>query len=333
MGRRNTIAAAWPIRVASILALIGLLGFVNFARAEDVSPFLDLDAGACDKLDDKNLQVGPPDAEIVAACAALHRGAVLGQRFSGGPGGLALLVAGLALTYAVIGVPLRSVAGLMGRASGRSTALLWVEVPLAFVLRGCVGLVILAILSVPYAIAGGCLVILAAAILSLRRARAAPSEDETPAPSRAGMLLADMINDGYASAVGILGIALLSRRDPRWLAFGLALALVASIPAVIGARRRLRAEPEGSNCGDRRFGRPVRRRCDRRPRSRAALRRGRDARSCERSHLRARGVGRGWRTRANRRSPAPAGSRSRRQSDSLLNPKNPCRPPAARDWL
>jgi hypothetical protein len=308
VGRRNTIAAAWPIRVASILALIGLLGFVNFARAEDVSPFLDLDAGACDKLDDKNLQVGPPDAEIVAACAALHRGAVLGQRFSGGPGGLALLVAGLALTYAVIGVPLRSVAGLMGRASGRSTALLWAEAPLAFVLRGCVGLVILAILSVPYAIAGGCLVILAAAILSLRRARAAPSEDETPAPSRAGMLLADMINDGYASAVGILGIALLSRRDPRWLAFGLALALVASIPAVIGARRRLRAEPKARIAATAAlaalFGAAATADPDLAPRF------GEGATPALASALifALAVLAAGWRTRANRRSPAPAGS-------------------------
>ena len=44
---------------------------MGLARAQEVSPFLNLDAGACDKLDDKNLQVGPPDADILAACAAL----------------------------------------------------------------------------------------------------------------------------------------------------------------------------------------------------------------------------------------------------------------------
>ena len=209
----------------------------------------------------------------------------------------------------MIGVPLRSVAGLMGRASGRSTALLWVEAPLAFVLRGCVGLVILAILSVPYAIAGGCLVILAAAILSLRKARAAPSEDETaPAPSRAGMLLADMINDGYASAVGILGIALLSRRDPRWLAFGLALALVASIPAVIGARRRLRAEPKARIAATAAlaalFGAAATADPDLAPRF------GEGATPALASALifALAVLAAGWRTRANRRSPAPAGS-------------------------
>jgi drug/metabolite transporter (DMT)-like permease len=56
-------------------------------------------------------------------------------------------------------------------------------------------------------------------------------------------VLANAINDAYASAPGVLGIALLARRDPWWLAIGLALALVATVPAVIAARRRLRREP------------------------------------------------------------------------------------------
>jgi regulator of protease activity HflC (stomatin/prohibitin superfamily) len=55
-----------------------LLGCAGFARAENASPFLDLDADARAKLDDKNLQVGPPDEEIVQACAALSRRALLG---------------------------------------------------------------------------------------------------------------------------------------------------------------------------------------------------------------------------------------------------------------
>jgi hypothetical protein len=309
VGRRHEFAAAAPIRIASILALIGFLGFVSFARAEDVSPFLNLDAGACDRLEDKNLQVGPPDADIVAACAALHRGAVLGQRFSGGPGGLALLVAGLVLTYAVIGVPLRSVAGLLGRASGRPTALLSLEAPLAFVLRGCVGLMILMILSVPYAIAGGCIVMLAAAILSLRKVRAAPTENETaPSPSRAGVVLADMINDVYASAAGILGIALLSRRDPWWLAFGLALALVASIPAVIAARRRLRLEPTARIAATAALGALFGATAIADPD--LATRFGDAPTPALASALvfALAVLGAGWRTWANRRSPAPAGS-------------------------
>jgi len=232
------------IRIAAVVALVGFLGAASRARAQDVSPFVNLVAGACDQVDYKNMQVSPRDTDIVAACAALRRGAVLGQRFSGGPGAIALLIAGLVLTYVVLGVPLRSVAGLLERASGRSTTMLSLEAGLAVVLRACVGLLVLAVLRIPYAIAAGCIVMLIAAILSLRKGHAAPSENKTaPAPSHTSVVLANAINDVYASAPGILGIALLARRDPWWLAIGLALALVVSVPAVIAARRRLRREP------------------------------------------------------------------------------------------
>jgi hypothetical protein len=244
VSRPGRFAAASAIRSVAILALVGFVCVAHLARAQGVSPFLNLDAGACDKLEDKDLQVGPPDADIVAACAALRRGAVLGQRFSGGPGAIALLIAGLVLTYVVLGVPLRSVAGLLGQASGRSTTILSLEAGVAVVLRACVGLMLLAVLRIPYAIAVGCIVMLTAVILSLRKGPAAPSKNETaPGPSRASVVLANAINDAYASAPGVLGIALLARRDPWWLAIGLALALVATVPAVIAARRRLRREP------------------------------------------------------------------------------------------
>jgi len=55
--------------------------------------------------------------------------------------------------------------------------------------------------------------------------------------------LAGLINDVAASAAGILGLALLVRRDPWWLGLGILLAAVASVPAVVAARRRLRGDP------------------------------------------------------------------------------------------
>jgi hypothetical protein len=163
---------------------------------------------------------------------------------SGGPGAIALLIAGLVLTYVFLGVPLRSVAGLLERASGRPATMLSLEAGLAVVLRACVGLLALAVLGIPYAIAAGCIVMLIAVILALREGPTAPTKNETaPTPSRASVVLANAINDVYAGTPGILGIALLARHDPWWLAIGLALALVASVPAVIAARRRLRREP------------------------------------------------------------------------------------------
>jgi hypothetical protein len=232
------------VYLGAILALVCWLGWFGFARGDEPSRFLQIDAESCAKLDDKNLQVGPPDADLVVACADLNRRAILGQKFSGGPGALALLVAGAILVYVVLGVPMRSVAGLLGQPTSRSTVVLSIETPFALVMRLSAGLAALAILSLPFGIAGGCLVMLAATILSLRNLRITPPESKTdPAPSTLSVVLADVTNDVYASAVGVLGLALLARRDPLWLAAGIALALAASIPTVIAARRRFRREP------------------------------------------------------------------------------------------
>jgi hypothetical protein len=241
--RSRAFAPISSISFSAILALFCFLSLTGVGRSEDVSPFLNVDAAACDKLDDINLQVGPPDAEIVAACAALHQGAVLGQRFSGGPGALALALLGMVLVYATLGAPMRSVAGLMGHWTGRSVAILSTETALALLLRAGVGLLILAILTFPYATAAACVVMIAMLILSFRPARPAPTDAGAPPPSRSSVVLADLINDVAASAAGILGLALLARRDPWWLGAGILLAAVASVPAVVSARRRSRRDP------------------------------------------------------------------------------------------
>ena len=238
------LALASPILRGALLTLFCFFAFAGPAGAADVSPFTTVDAAACAKLDDKNLQVGPPDAEIVEACAALRRSQVFGQSFSGGPGALALALFGMVLVYAAFGVPMRSAAGLMERSGGRTTGAMSVETVLGLILRGLIGLLFLAILSLPYAMAAGCVVIVALLILQFRPSRVAPvrvaPDSATAPPSVSSVVIADLINDAAASAVGLLALALLARRDLWLLCFGIALAIVASAPAVIAARRRLR---------------------------------------------------------------------------------------------
>ena len=72
----------------------------------------------------------------------------------------------------------------------RSTTMRSLEARLAVALRARVGLLVLAVLSISYAIAAGCIVMLTAAILLLRKGPSAPPKDETaPAPSRASVVL------------------------------------------------------------------------------------------------------------------------------------------------
>ena len=244
--RRFGIMASRSRRRWIVLAFLGLLASTGLARARagDASPFLAFDAESCAKLDDKNLQVGPPDAEMVTACAAFGRRAVLGQTFSGGPASVALLLAGAVLLYIVLGVPMRPVFGLLGRAGDRSSASLSIETAVIGFLRVGVAFAVLALLSAPFALSAACLAMLAAAILSLRPLRASPSGSETEGRASAvSIILADAVNDVYASAAGILGLAVLARRDPRWLAAGVALALVFSVPTIVRSRRRLRSDP------------------------------------------------------------------------------------------
>jgi hypothetical protein len=146
------LALASPILRGVILTLFCLSAFAGLAHAADVSPFTNLDAGACEKLEDKDLQVGPPDTDIIEACAALRRSAVFGESFSGSPAALALALFGMALVHAVFGAPMRSVAGLLGRSGRRTIAVMSIETALGLALRGGIGLLLVAIFSLPYAI-------------------------------------------------------------------------------------------------------------------------------------------------------------------------------------
>jgi hypothetical protein len=242
--RAARFSLASPILFLALLTVFSFFAAGGRASASDDSPFTTLDAAACEKLDDKNLHVGPPDAEIVEACDALRRSAVFSQRFSGGPPALALALFGMVLVYAAFGVPMRAMAGLMGRFGGRTIGALTIDAVLGVILRGAIGLLFVAILSLPYAMTVGCVVVVALLILQLRSSRVAPAlpatETAAAPPSLVSVVLADLTNDAAASAAGLLGLALLARRDLWLLAFGVALVVAASLPAVIAARRRLR---------------------------------------------------------------------------------------------
>ncbi len=242
--RRFGFAGRFAIRLMLVVTLLSGFAKGDLARADNESPFLAPNPEACAQLDDKNLQVGPPDAEIVAACAALSRRAVLGQRFEGGLVSFALLLAGVLLIYLVLGVPMRPVYGLLGGEGRRATVRLCFETALLCLLRAGAALAILALLSLPFAMPVACLAMLAAIVASFRRVHKSPAEPAAESqPSAVSIVLADALNDVCASGAGMLGIAVLAGRDPWWLAAGLGLALVASIPAIVRSRRNLRREP------------------------------------------------------------------------------------------
>jgi hypothetical protein len=235
-----------PMLWRALAIVFCLFSHCAAARADDLFSFTNVDIAGCDRLDDIRLQVGPPDAEIVAACRALRRSMVFSQSFSGGPAALALSLLGIVLTYAVLGVPMRALTGLMGRRFGRTTSAMTIEALLALTLRGAIGLLLLAASQlVAFAPAIGCLALVGATLWAARRRAAAAalpeSQNAAAAPSGLSLVLADVANDVAASVVGVLGLALLARQDLRVLAVGVAVAILASTPGFIAARRRLRA--------------------------------------------------------------------------------------------
>jgi hypothetical protein len=241
----SRLSSATPTLWPALVIVLFLFQLCAPASADDLYSFTNVDVAGCDRLDDIHLQVGPPDAEIVAACRALRRSMIFSQSFSGGPAALALSLLGVVLTYAVLGAPMRALAGLMGRPFGRTTSAMTIEAMLGLMLRGAIGLLLLVASElVPFAPAIGCLAMVGAAIwAAYRRVAAAPPESRAAAatPSGLSLILADLANDVGASVLGVLALALLARQDVRVLALAIAVAILASSPAFLAARRRMRA--------------------------------------------------------------------------------------------
>jgi hypothetical protein len=157
-----------------------------------------------------------------------------------------LALAGMLLVYAVLGTPMRSAARLMGRGEGTATAAA-VEMIASLVFRGLLGLALIRLLGFPYVTAlGG--VLLAVLILWTLHAPPAPAARPQPGdgqepPGGFSIFAAEAINDVAGAAIGLLGLALFAQRDLVMLAVALALAIAASAPPTLVARRRLRANP------------------------------------------------------------------------------------------
>ncbi len=155
-------------------------------------------------------------------------------------------LAGMVLVYAVFGTPMRSAARLTGGGDGTASGAA-VEMIASLIFRGVIGVALIWLLGFPYvtALGGG---LLAALILwSLNApqagvARSQPDDGQEP-PGGFSIFVAEVINDVAGGAVGLLGLALLTQHDLILLAVALALAIAASAPFSLLARRRLRSNP------------------------------------------------------------------------------------------
>ncbi len=176
-----------------------------------------------------------PAQQPSAASARLDLGAT----------GVALALLGIVLTYAVLGVPLRSVAGPMGGPPVMPGRGALAEAAAALASRTVLAFLTFGLLSLPGAGAVGGMVVLACLVAALRfprRGSPAPGAPPEP-PSRVAVTVATLINDGSASLAGVVCLALLAHHEAWLLVLGVALAPAASAPSFILRRRRLRRAP------------------------------------------------------------------------------------------
>jgi hypothetical protein len=148
-----------------------------------------------------------------------------------------LAVVGILLSYAVLGMPMRSASRLLGAYPGPAKGAI-VDLVASLILRGLIGVGFIALFGLPYLAALGAAALIAWAVIRL--GRAAPAQLE-PSTGSLSARVAEAINDPAGAAAGLAALALFVQHSFLTFALGLALSLVVSAGPVIVARRALRA--------------------------------------------------------------------------------------------
>jgi hypothetical protein len=148
-----------------------------------------------------------------------------------------LAVVGILLSYAVLGMPIRSAARLLGAYPGPAKGAI-VDLVASLILRGLIGVGFIALFGLPYLAALGTAALIAWAVIRL--GHAAPAQLE-PSTDSLSARVAEAINDPAGAAAGLAALAVFVQHSFLTFALALALSLVVSAGPVIVARRALRA--------------------------------------------------------------------------------------------
>jgi hypothetical protein len=148
-----------------------------------------------------------------------------------------LAVVGILLSYAVLGMPMRSASRLLGAYPGPAKGAI-VDLVASLILRGLIGVGFIALFGLPYLAALGAAALIAWAVIRL--GRAAPAQLE-PSTGSLSARVAEAINDPAGAAAGLAALALFVQHSFLTFALGWALSRVVSAGPVIVARRALRA--------------------------------------------------------------------------------------------
>ncbi len=253
-------------RQALRVAVVGgalLLSACAFAKTTGVGDDPALQTGPCyDALVDKNAAnpTTAPNRELGSACEAEHGDVdkawarvirLWGSDSTDIPdydsyrhadvpadGGAPkwLAAPGILLSYAVLGVPMRSAARLLGAYPGPAKGAV-IDVAASLVLRGLTLAVFIALFSLPMLAALGAVALIALAVFQVGRVAPAPIDSSANSISAH---LAEAINDPAGAAAGLAALALFVQHSLLAFALGLALALVVSAGPIVVARRALR---------------------------------------------------------------------------------------------